>query len=244
MPKFCPECDIPLQFENIAVCPNCGVRLQPILVPEVIRQPNFAAILSFFFVGWGQWYNGKTGDGLKFFLAFLGSCVAMVIFTRMDSTQPMTTRFILIFLVAVIIGIWVYGIYDAYKTAGNINRNKDSFTKKSPLFWVPVVVLVLGIAVFIGVFFFGLGESFQPAKVVTASAIRQGDNIIIAYQGGSGHPLVSKLKYGLEVADHDWNSPRVGERVTLYGDSPGTNHVIVSVVFADNSERVILDTYL
>jgi len=244
MPKFCPSCEIPLQFENLAVCPNCGVRLQPSLVHQVIRQPYIAAILSFFFVGWGQWYNGKTWDGLKFFLAFLSSCMLMVIFTRIESAQPMTTRFILILLVALTIGIWVYGIYEAYKTAGNINRNKESFTKKSAFFWIPFVVLVLGIAAFIGVFFFSMGEILQPAKVVTATAIRQGDNIIIAYQGGSGHSLVSKLKYGLEVADHDWNSPRVGERVTLYGDSPGTNHIIVSVVFADGSERVILDTYV
>ena len=244
MPKFCPACDIPLQFENLAVCPNCGMRLQPMLVPQVIRQPYIAAILSFFFVGWGQWYNGKTWDGLKFFLAFLGSCVLMIIITRMESAEPMITRFMLILLVALTLGIWVYGIYKAYITAGNINRNKESFTKKSPLFWAPVVVLVLGIAGVIGVFFFGTGEVLQPAKVVTATAIRQGDTIIIAYEGGPGHSLVSKLKYGLEGADHDWNSPRVGERVTLYGDSPGTNHVIVSVVFSDSSEKVILDTYV
>jgi len=216
----------------------------PELIPQVIRQPYIAAILSFFFVGWGQWYNGKTFDGLKFFLAFLGSWVLVVIFTRLGSTQPMTTEFILILLGSLAIGIWLYGIYDAYKTAGIINKSKESFTKKSALFWLPVVVMVLGIAVFISVFFFGMGEIFQPAKVVTATVIRQGDNIIIAYQGGSGHTLVSKLKYGLEAADHDWNSPRVGERVTLFGDSPGTNHVIVSVVFADGSERVILDTYV
>jgi len=244
MPKFCPACEIPLQFENISVCPNCGMRLQPLLVHQVIREPYLAAVLSFFFVGWGQWYNGKTWDGLKFFLSFLGSCVALVIFTRIESEQPMTTRFLQIFLIVVTIGIWVYNIYDAFKTAGNINRNKEIFTKKSALFWVPVVGLVVGIVILMGVFFFGLGDSFQPAKQVTASAVRQGDNIIIAYQGGTGHSFVSKLKYGLEVADHDWNSPRIGERVTLYGDSPGTNHVVVSVVFTDNSERVILDTYV
>lgn len=162
----------------------------------------------------------------------------------MESAQPMTTQFVLILLVALTIGIWGYGIYDAYKAAGDINHNKESFTKKSALFWVPVVVMVLTIAVVISVFVFGMGGYLQPAKVVTATAIRQGDNIIIAYQGGSGHSLVSKLKYGIGVTDHNWNSPKVGERVTLYGDMPGKDHVIVSVVFADSSERVILDTYV
>ena len=244
MPKFCPACEIPLQFENLAVCPNCGVRLRPELIPAVIRNPYLAVILSFFFVGWGQWYNGKTWGGLKFFGAFLGCGLLIFIFSKMGASQPMTTQFVLILLSALMIGIWVYGMYDAYKTAEIINQKKENFIKKSPLFWVPVVVIVLSVIAVIAVFVFGMGVYFQPAKVVTATAIRQGDNIIIAYQGGTGHTLVSKLKYGIGVTDHNWNSPKVGERVTLYGDMPGKDNVIVSVVFADGSERVLLDTYV
>ena len=255
MQKYCPECGIPIYFENQAVCPNCGVRLRPLFIRAVIRNPYLAVILSFFFVGWGQWYNGKTGAGLKFFGAFLGSGLLLFIFTRMASNQPLTTQFvassqptttqfILILLSALMIGIWVYGMHDAYKTAESINQKKESFVKKSMLFWMPVIVVVLGIAAVISVFVFGMDEYFQPAKVVTATAIRQGDNIIIAYQGGTDHTLVSKLKYGIGLTDHTWNSPKVGERVTLYGDMPGKDHVIVSVVFSDGSERVILDMYV
>ena len=29
MPKFCPTCGKPLQFENAEICPSCGVRVQP-----------------------------------------------------------------------------------------------------------------------------------------------------------------------------------------------------------------------
>jgi len=244
MQKYCPECGIPLYFENQAVCPNCGFRLRPLFIRAVIRNPYLAVILSFFFVGWGQWYNGKTGAGLKFFGAFLGSCLLIFIFTKMESAQQLTTGYVLMLLVVLTIGIWVYGIYDAYITAERINRNKESFLKKSALFWVPIIVFVLGIAAVISVFVFDMDEYFQPAKVVTATAIRQGDNIIIAYQGGSAHNLVSKLKYGIGVTDHNWNSPKVGERVTLYGDMPGKDHLLVSVVFADGSERVLLDTYV
>jgi len=244
MPKFCPSCEIPLQFENIAVCPNCGENLRQSLAPEVIRNPYIAVILSFFFIGWGQWYNGKTWSGLKFFVAFLGCCLLMVNYTIMEASQPITARFILILAVVLAAGIWIYGMYNAYKTADNINRNKESFFKKSRLFWIPVVLVVLGIAAIISVYVFGMGAYFQPAKIVSTTAIRQGDNIIIAYQGGTGHDLVSRLKYGIGVTDHTWNFPKVGERVTLYGDMPGQDHVIVSVVFADGSERVLLDTYV
>ncbi len=244
MPKYCPSCDIPLQFENVAECPNCGVQLRPSAAREIIRNPYIAVILSFFFIGWGQWYNGKTSDGLKFFGAFLGCSGLMYLFIRMGSSQPMTTQFVLILLGGLILGIWLYGMYNAYRTADNINRNKDSFSRKSSFFWLPTIVIVLIITVIISVYVFGLGGYFQPAKVVTVTAIRQGDNIIIAYQGGSGSGLVSKLKYGIDVTDHNWNSPKVGERVTLSGNMPGKDHVLVSVLFTDGSGYMVLDTYV
>jgi hypothetical protein len=135
-------------------------------------------------------------------------------------------------------------MYNAYRTADNINRSKDVFSKQSSLFWLPVVVLVIIISAIISIFVFGMGGYFQPAKVVTVSAIRQGDNIIIAYQGGSGSSQVSKFKYGNGALDHDWNSPQVGERVTLYGDQPGKDHVLVSVLFKDGSGYMVLDRYV
>jgi len=253
MQKYCPACGIPLYFENQAVCPNCGERLRPLLVHKIIRNPYLALILSFFFVGWGQWYNGKTGAGLKFFGAFLGSGLLIYFLTQIASNQPLTaqfvassqpttTQFLLILLIALMIGIWVYGMYDAYQNAERINRNKEIFTKKSALFCLPVIVFVLIVAAIISVFFFGMGKYLEPAKVVTATATRQGDNIIIAYTGGPAHNLVSKLNYGIGLTDHEWNSPQVGEKVILKGDMPGKDHVIVSVIFTDGSEKVILDT--
>jgi len=73
--KILPGVRDTVTVRKLAVCPNCGVRLQPLPAHQVIRQPYLAAILSFFFVGWGQWYNGMTWDGLKFFwLSWVPAC--------------------------------------------------------------------------------------------------------------------------------------------------------------------------
>jgi uncharacterized membrane protein YidH (DUF202 family) len=159
MPKFCPACGIPLQYENAAICPNCGARTA--LAPEErenIRNPFFAVIYSFLFCGWGQWYNGKTLAGLKFFGAFLVSCVLLYIFSR--SGRDVTALSVILSLV--IIGIWVVGMYDAYKTADRINRKKESFFRKSWMFWFPVALVALTIVFVIAIFVLGIAGTIIP----------------------------------------------------------------------------------
>jgi TM2 domain-containing membrane protein YozV len=69
------------------------------------KNPGLAAVLSFFIIGLGQIYNGQIGKGL---LLFGGAVVSG-------------------FLTIIIIGfvilpiLWLYGIYDAYKTADALN---------------------------------------------------------------------------------------------------------------------------
>jgi uncharacterized membrane protein YidH (DUF202 family) len=162
MPNFCPTCGKPLQFENAEICPSCGVRIQPPPIPAEIRSPFLAAVLSFVFVGWGQWYNGKTLEGLKFLGAFIGSYLLMAVFSVMASDQPLSAIFLIFFSVAVLI-VWVYGMYDAYQTANKINEGQETFTGKSGLFWLPVAflvfVLIIIIAAVIAAFVFGLAGS-------------------------------------------------------------------------------------
>ncbi|KJS73326.1 MAG: hypothetical protein JL56_11500 [Desulfotomaculum sp. BICA1-6] len=70
------------------------------------KNPGLAAVLSFLFIGLGQIYNAQIGKGL---LLFGGAIVSG-------------------FLTMVIIGfillpvLWLYGIYDAYKTANYLNE--------------------------------------------------------------------------------------------------------------------------
>jgi hypothetical protein len=67
MPKFCSNCGKPLQDRNTEICPSCGLRVWSLPPQPEKRNPWIAVLLSFFFIGWGQWYNGRTWDGLKLF---------------------------------------------------------------------------------------------------------------------------------------------------------------------------------
>ncbi len=78
-----------------------------------MKNPYLATILSFIFPGLGQLYNGEIGKGFSLIIgAVLG-----------------------IFLMAIVVGffwfflLWVYGMYDAYNTAREINAFKKNSTK-------------------------------------------------------------------------------------------------------------------
>lgn len=70
------------------------------------KNPGLAAVLSFLITGLGQIYNGQIGKGIGLLIAAAVSAA----------------------LCTVIIGfvflpvIWIYGIYDAYKTTEKLNR--------------------------------------------------------------------------------------------------------------------------
>jgi hypothetical protein len=168
LPKFCTTCGKPLQYENAEICPSCGVRLQDPPTPAAtgeIRSPFLAVILSFFSPGWGQWYEGKTMQGLKFFGACFGTYVLVVIVSVFLSKQP-SAGILVVILFLVYLVLWVYGMYDAYKTAQQINNRESEFTGKSALFWLPVVLLILGIvliiaAAVIAAFVFGMAGNIS-----------------------------------------------------------------------------------
>ncbi len=74
---------------------------------KLYKNPSISTILSFFFMGIGQIYNGQTGKGFIFMIVY----------------------FISIALMAVVIGffttpiLWIWGMVDANKTAKRINKN-------------------------------------------------------------------------------------------------------------------------
>ncbi|MGI9862525.1 DUF5683 domain-containing protein [Moorella naiadis] len=71
-----------------------------------MKNPGVAAVLSFFIPGLGQIYNGELKKG---FLLLAAAAVSVLL-----------TAVAIGFLTDII--IWVYAIYDAYKTADNYNK--------------------------------------------------------------------------------------------------------------------------
>jgi TM2 domain-containing membrane protein YozV len=84
--------------------------------PIFYKNPGLAAVLSFFYMGLGQIYNGQIAKGIAFIVLYTISILLI---------------FILIGIVTTPI-LFIYGMYDAYKSAEKINvdiaRQADSGT--------------------------------------------------------------------------------------------------------------------
>ena len=100
--KFCPDCGTKIS-ENAVMCPKCGCAIKGRNVEY--KNPGIAAVLSFFWTGLGQIYNGEILKGI------LLMCIQVIN----------------VLLMLVVIGfitfpiVWVYGIWDANKKAKEIN---------------------------------------------------------------------------------------------------------------------------
>lgn len=112
---YCTTCG-EIVKRKAEICPECGTRRKPAPTetdatsgesqstsPE--KDPGVAAILSFFYSGLGQIYNGEIAKGIGF----------------------MVVQFLNILLMFVLIGlltyplVWIIGVYDAYTSAERIN---------------------------------------------------------------------------------------------------------------------------
>jgi len=263
MPKFCPTCGKPLQFENAEICPNCGVRIQappPTQTPALteIRNPWIAVILSFFCTGWGQWYNGKTWDGLKFFgtvlILYIFAWIFMIIAASNTSLSSISLLAFVLFII--VFAVWVYGMYDAYKTAEKINRGEITFTGKSGLFWLPVVLIILGIllifAAIVAAFVFGMAGSIQHTKVVAVTAYKSNsNNIVVTYQGGQDAASLQSIAISINgVNEGEMTIPQgngqttlpVGTSATFPSMELNNNHITAIGHFTDGTNQVLLDT--
>lgn len=198
--KKCPSCNFYFD-ENLPACPLCGApndsRPQgersshqspsygaaiPSPARRKIRNPWVAAVCSLLWIGWGQWYNGRTNDGLF----YLGAYTFLVVVATLFAIPVLSISFwafVVFLLVTVLVVILLLGhsIYNAYRTADQINRGEVAFTGKSRLFWVPASVYVLVIAIIAAIILIGpvpqteeqtdaVGEIPAPTTVTTPAA--------------------------------------------------------------------------
>jgi TM2 domain-containing membrane protein YozV len=72
-----------------------------------VKSPGLAAVLSFFFSGLGQIYNGQILKGLIFLVAYSFSWLMMWIVIGFITTPI----------------LWIWGMVDAYHVAQKINAH-------------------------------------------------------------------------------------------------------------------------
>lgn len=75
--------------------------------PKFYKNPSTATILSFFFMGLGQIYNGQIGKGIIFIILY-GISVALMWVVIGFVTTPI---------------LWIWGMVDANNSAKKINEN-------------------------------------------------------------------------------------------------------------------------
>ena len=138
--KYCPYCGTKIvRDDNYCVaCRRTFVdppverspeQVQPRAMTES-RRPWVSAVLSFFGVGLGQFYNGETVKGLALVSLFVA---AFLLLPRFIPVNP----FFAIFF------IWAVAVPDAYLSAKKINQLKKPFQKKSVFFGIEIVVLAI-----------------------------------------------------------------------------------------------------
>ena len=80
--------------------------------------------------------------------------------------------------------------------------------------------------------------------MVATTVQRKGNNVVVMYQGGPDASMLSDLQYGINTADHQWNSPKIGDTVTLSNVIQMKDHIIVIGTFTDGSKQLVMDTYV
>lgn len=110
----CPHCGKP--NDDVArFCTACGKPLAAVPSRTPAKSSGVAVVLSFFWTGLGQMYNGQIGKGI----------VLMILQLVLLTVGALTLLFgigIILLIAAVV--LWAWNLFDAYNTAERINRGE------------------------------------------------------------------------------------------------------------------------
>lgn len=90
------------------------------------RKPLMAALMSFILPGFGQIYNGEANRGLLIFIGFTLCSIPLVVMIALYLPAALTLP-MLALTILLSVGLWLYGIIDAWKKA----RKLSEYTLKS-----------------------------------------------------------------------------------------------------------------
>jgi TM2 domain-containing membrane protein YozV len=82
------------------------MRASPEVMAAMAKNPGIAAVLSFFWCGLGQIYNGQIAKGIVMLVMYAFSVFLMHILIGFVTTPI----------------LWIWGMVDAYRTAERLNR--------------------------------------------------------------------------------------------------------------------------
>jgi len=139
-----------------------------------------------------------------------------------------------------------YIMKGSFKKGRNFKKDEDAV---SPVIGVILMVAITVIlAAVIGAFVFGMGSGVKKTYIVAATATQTtATAITVTYNGGPDAGYVANINV-TQAGTHTNNTvlgTTVGSSVSIAGGTPGKNdHVIVVAKFTDNSEQIILDTYV
>ena len=161
------------------------------------RNPLMAALMSFILPGFGQLYNGEVNRGLLLFIGFaLCSIPLMVLIALYLPSSLMLPMLILANIVA--IGLWVYGIGNAWKTA----RKLKDYTLKA---WQTAGVYL---AVFLCAMLFIFPSMIQYVRT----------NLVESFYLPSSSMEPSVLKGDIIFANKQYNKPTMVTGAVKRGD--------------------------
>jgi TM2 domain-containing membrane protein YozV len=106
--RFCSGCGTPTGPATAPTIPaSAGIPAQgQVIVVHSGKSAGLAAVLSFFWCGLGQIYNGQIGKGLLFGFLYLVSLILIFAIVGIITT-PL---------------LWIWGMIDAYQTSERLNR--------------------------------------------------------------------------------------------------------------------------